>query len=338
MIDPLIRLEPRSGIADERAGHWERSTTLECKNPAVSGFFTPLRYPGGKGRLGPWLAELMMHNRIAGGWYVEPYAGGAGAALFLLTQGYAEHIVINDADPLVHAFWQAATTQTEELVSLIESTPVTMETRVAQEATAARPDGSSTLQLAYAAFFLNRTSRSGILSGGVIGGRTQTGHYRLDARYNTERLITRIRRVGSLAPQITVLGLDALELLSDIGPGLPRRTLVYLDPPYFTKGSQLYRNHYRLEDHAAIAAHVRTATYPVVVTYDDCQSIRSLYRDLASTRFSLHYSTHLSRPKATEVLFSKNVALPCAPRISRSLAVRGAPVNGTNRRARSVAG
>ncbi len=338
VIEQLARLKLASGIADQQAGHWEPTTTLGCKNPAISGFFTPLRYPGGKGRLGPWLAELMMHNRIAGGWYVEPYAGGAGAALFLLTHGYAEHIVINDVDPLVHAFWKAATTQTEKLVSLIEATPVTMETRLAQEAMAARPDGSSTLQLAYAAFFLNRTSRSGILRGGVIGGRSQAGNYRLDARYNTERLVTRIRRVGSLASQITVLGLDALELLSDIGPGLPRKTLVYLDPPYFTKGSQLYRNHYQLEDHAAIAAHVRTATYPVVVTYDDCQCIRSLYRDLPSTLFSLHYSTHLSRPKATEVLFYRNAGLPCAPKISRSLVVRAVAAKGITRRTRNVAG
>jgi DNA adenine methylase len=293
-------------------------------NPAISGFVTPLRYPGGKGRLGPWLAELMTHNRIAGGWYVEPYAGGAGAALFLLTHGFVEHVVINDADPLIHAFWHVATAHTDALVAMIESRPVTMETRVAQEAVASNPNGHSLVELAYAAFFLNRTSRSGILTGGVIGGRSQAGPYRLDARYNAERLVARIKKVGSLASQITVLGLDALDLLTDAGPGLPRNTLVYLDPPYCVKGSQLYRNHYQPEDHAAIAEHVLAATYPVVVTYDDCPRSRSLYRGLPHTRFSLHYSTHLSRPKATEVLFYRGVNLPSPPKMSRSLAVHAA--------------
>jgi len=67
-------------------------------------FLTPLRYPGGKGRLGPWLAGLLEHNGLSGGWYIEPYAGGAGAALYLLTEGHVERIVINDADPVVRCF------------------------------------------------------------------------------------------------------------------------------------------------------------------------------------------------------------------------------------------
>jgi DNA adenine methylase len=68
----------------------------------------------------------MRHNRISGGWYVEPYAGGAGVGLFLLTQGYVDRIVINDADPIVHAFWRAATERNSELLGLIRSTPATM--------------------------------------------------------------------------------------------------------------------------------------------------------------------------------------------------------------------
>ena len=49
--------------------------------PSGGAFVSPLRYPGGKGRLGPWLAGLMRHNGISDGRYIEPYAGGAGAAI-----------------------------------------------------------------------------------------------------------------------------------------------------------------------------------------------------------------------------------------------------------------
>ncbi len=281
-------------------------------------FLTPLRYPGGKGRLGPWLAQLMHHNGIAGGWYVEPYAGGAGVALYLLTQKYVEHIVINDADPVVHAFWSAATQKTKALIRLIKSTPVTIETWEQQKAIVASPKAYDVVEVGFAAFFLNRTNRSGILSAGVIGGKAQNGTWKLDARYNAIALCERIEHIGTLAKKITVLPMDALDLLTSAAPGFPSKCLVYLDPPYYVKGSLLYRNYYQPEDHAAIAHCVTQASYPVVVTYDDCAEVRALYKELDSSTFSLHYSTHRARPVAKEVLFYKNVSLPFDPSMTRS--------------------
>jgi DNA adenine methylase len=280
-------------------------------------FVTPLRYPGGKGRLGPWLADLMHFNGISGGWYVEPYAGGAGAALFLLMQGHVDHIIINDVDPAIYSFWRAVTGANESLLSMIRNTPITMDTWERQREVLLHPEDFDYLQVGFAAFFLNRTNRSGILSAGVIGGRAQAGKWKLDARYVSADLISRIAAIGLLAPRITVLGIDAVELLTDVGPGLPEECLVYLDPPYYVKGSQLYRNHYGPDDHAEIARCVASAEYPVVVTYDDCQEVRDLYRGLGEVNFSLHYSTHSARPLANEVLYYKNLELPSDPRMTR---------------------
>lgn len=281
-------------------------------------FTTPLRYPGGKGRLGPWIAEIMRHNRISGGWYIEPYAGGAGAALFLLTQGYVDHIVINDADPIVYAFWKAATERNSELLATIQKTPVTMDTWQRQREVIATPGKHNLVEVAFATFFLNRTNRSGILSAGVIGGKAQTGNYKLDARYNVADLVNRIKTIGAYRSRMTVLGIDALDLLTDVAPGFPRECLVYLDPPYYVKGSLLYRNHYVHEDHAAIAACVEDAAYPLIVTYDDCHEVRQLYSSFKSTNFELHYSTHSARPLTSEVLFYKNIELPSAPAMTRA--------------------
>lgn len=66
--------------------------------------YSPLRYPGGKALFAPFIAKIMENNGIAGGHYLEPYAGGAGVALDLLFHGHATHIHINDADPAVYAF------------------------------------------------------------------------------------------------------------------------------------------------------------------------------------------------------------------------------------------
>ena len=284
-------------------------------------FVTPLRYPGGKGRLGPWLAHVMSHNDLVGGWYVEPYAGGAGLALFLLTEGFVEQIVINDADPLVYAFWRAATERPRELIERILTTPATMETWYLQKSIVETQNNYDFVDIGFATFFLNRTNRSGILSAGVIGGKSQSGRWRLDARYNIPELCRRIAKIGALSNHITVLNMDALDLLTDAAPGFPKKCLVYLDPPYYLKGSQLYRNHYAPDDHAVIAECVACAEYPVIVTYDDCPEIRNLYDGLSSVTFSLHYSTHTARPKASEALFYKNINLPFDPLMSRSFRV-----------------
>ena len=170
----------------------------------------------------------------------------------------------------------------------------------------------------FAAFFLNRTSRSGILAGGAIGGKAQAGEYKMDARFNREDLATRVLVIGAMHRQITVLGMDALDLLQDCSRGFQPKTLVYLDPPYYIKGSQLYRNFYKHNDHQAIAQCVATAQYPLLVSYDNCPQIRRLYKSLRSSTFTLQYSTHLARPTAKEVLFYANLALPSRPVLTRS--------------------
>ncbi|MNZ84392.1 D12 class N6 adenine-specific DNA methyltransferase [compost metagenome] len=280
-------------------------------------FVTPLRYPGGKGRLGAWLAELIRHNDLQDGCYIEPYAGGAGAAVFLLANEYIDRIVINDADPVVHAFWWAVLNDTDRFVDLILSTPVTMDTWHEQRQVLALESAEDLTKLGFATFFMNRTNRSGIIKGGVIGGQGQTGKYKLDARYNKKALADRVSRLGGMRDRVQLFNMDAMDLLSSDSIDLNDDCLVYLDPPYYQKGSQLYRNHYQPEDHAEIAEVVKSLKTPWLVTYDSCEEIRALYSDAKGVEFSLHYSTHLARPKAQEALFYGNIFLNSAPQLKR---------------------
>lgn len=285
-------------------------------------FASPLRYPGGKGRMGPWLATLMQANGLKGGCYVEPYAGGAGAALFLLLQGYAQRIVINDADPAIYAFWDAAVNHTEALIDKILKCPPSLEARATAKRILEQTQDHSRIDVAFAAFLLNRTNRSGILNGGVIGGLAQNGAYKIDARYRASNLIARIRAIGAQRDKIRVYGLDALEFFRTIGAKLPRKkVLIYLDPPYYIKGSQLYRNCYRHDDHVAVGKLVKTFSRPVLVTYDDTPAIRRIYKGMSWTVFSLKYSTHINRPLASEILFYKHLTLPTPPALTRRVSL-----------------
>ena len=143
----------------------------------MNSFFSPLRYPGGKRKLYGFFSQLIKVNNLDKGVYAEPFAGGAGLALKLLFKGDVGHIFINDIDKSLHAFWESVLNHTADLCELINVTPVNMEIWYLQQSIQMNPGEASTLELGFSTFYLNRTNRSGILKGGVIGGKDQAGSY-----------------------------------------------------------------------------------------------------------------------------------------------------------------
>ena len=123
----------------------------------------------------------------------EPYAGGCGLALSLLFSGFVSDIHINDIDPAIWSFWHSLLNRTEEFIKLIEKTPVNVKEWKRQRRIIQSDGVDDPMKLGFAAFFLNRTNRSGIIKrGGVIGGLDQTGNYEIDCRYNKDELSRRI--------------------------------------------------------------------------------------------------------------------------------------------------
>jgi DNA adenine methylase len=268
----------------------------------LSSYHSPLRYPGGKTKLTEYVKALFRHNNLLGGHYVEAYAGGASIALELAIQEYASHVHINDLDPSVWAFWQSVLHHTGTLCDLISNTPVTMETWYEQRAIQADKNAAGELELGFSTFFLNRTNRSGILKAGVIGGKNQTGNFKIDARFNKDELIERIQLVAQHRAQISLYRLDAIQLLDEVVTTLPEDTLVYLDPPYYIKGGDLYEHHYQHDDHAAVAAAAGRIRQHCMVSYDDVPQIRELYRDYQFVSYSLSYCAQ-NRYRGTEAIF-----------------------------------
>ena len=206
--------------------------------------FTPLRYPGGKAKLARFVKKLLEKNDLLDGHYVEPYAGGAGIAVELLLQEYVSHIHINDINRPVHAFWKSVLHNTEELLQLIKDTKPSVRAWDKQKKIYGNQSEHDDLALGFATFFLNRTNRSGILNGGMIGGRDQSGEWKIDARYNAKALADRVVAIAKLKRSITLTKLDAEIFLKRKVSKLPPNTLIYLDPPYYAKGKALYHDFY----------------------------------------------------------------------------------------------
>ena len=250
---------------------------------------------------------------------MEPFAGGAGSALTLLFSEHVQEIIINDADICIYYFWHSVLNDTDRFTRLISDTPITVEEWRRQREIYRNAQHHSPLEVGFATFFLNRCNRSGIIKGaGVIGGLMQEGPYKIDARYNKVDLIARIESIASYRSRITIFNLDAILFLEQVEASADlQRTFIYLDPPYYIKGKELYLNHYNHEDHVQLCTYLRSR--PMlnwVLTYDNATEIINIYHEEHVVPFSLSYSAHSRREGKEILIYNPRLVIPHHPTIA----------------------
>lgn len=272
---------------------------------------SPLRYPGGKACLFDLTVNFLRLNGLLQRKYAEPYSGGCGLALSLLFSGHVTSIHLNDLDRSVWAFWMSVLHQTEDLIHLIESTPLSVDEWRKQRDIQWRKADADVLELGFSTFFLNRTNRSGIIhSGGVIGGLNQNGKWKIDCRFNKPDLIKRIKRISLYRNRIKVYNEDAEKFMDQLENGIADDVVVYIDPPYYEKGSKLYRNAYRAADHERLSRRISRLDVPWFLTYDNIPEIRRLYADFPSAELDIGYSVQTKRRGSEILVASKYLRLP----------------------------
>lgn len=261
---------------------------------------SPLRYPGGKSKFVPVIKQILEQNNCFGH-FVEPYAGGSSVALAMLFEGCCTDIHLNDLDAGIYSFWKSVIEDTDNLIRLIQDTPITLEEWNKQKAILFNANSPSVLELGFATFFLNRTNRSGILKAGIIGGKEQSGKYKLSDRFNKSDLIQRIEKIAEKSSQIHLYHENAEDWILTLDQFVPSSSLVYADPPYYVQGSSLYREFYRPENHRRLKSSLDALKLPWLLSYDNVDEIKELYCDYQQKEVSFSYSVHRS-VKATELL------------------------------------
>jgi DNA adenine methylase len=233
----------------------------------------------------------------------EPFAGGAGASLTLLYLEETREIYINDADPAIHDFWWTLVNRPKPFINMLSRIRVSVAEWRRQRDAYGTSSRLSMIRRGFAAFFLNRCNRSGIIiNAGPIGGIEQDGKWKLNARFNKAELIRRCERVSEYGKRIHVSSDDGMDFIQNLEA---KSTFFFVDPPYFEKGPMLYLNALDREYHAALATRLRKMQDTAwVLTYDDCSEIRRMYRGWAKIRpFSLCYSV-AGRRSGKEVLIT----------------------------------
>lgn len=265
--------------------------------------YSPLRYPGGKAKMIPFFQNLICQNNWEDKTYIEPFAGGANVALSLLIEGYIQKIIINDADHAIYSFWHSILKHPKKFIQKIKRCNLNLEEWHCQKRIFLNPQ-SSELDLGFAAFYLNRTNFSGVLSAGPLGGLSQNGPYKLDARFTKETLINKIKLISGYEKHIIVTCKDAIDLIKEIQP--QKDYLIYFDPPYYVQGRKLYTSFYQPQDHEKLATLVQKLKAPCIVTYDNVPAIKQLYAHMNTKEFSIQYSAN-RHVNAKEVMFYQKI-------------------------------
>lgn len=271
---------------------------------------SPLRYPGGKYKMYKYVAQLIKDNDC--NTYIEPFCGGAAVALELLFNGVVKKIIINDYDYTIYCFWDSVLNRTDELIELILQADVSMEEWHKQKAIREDLDNYNSLEIGFSTFFLNRTNRSGIIDkAGPIGGFSQQGDYPIDCRFNKERLVEQIKKIGEMKNCIKVYNLEALDFIDDVILKT-RKAFIFFDPPYYGKGPGLYTNFYSHGDHANLAQAIlkKLKGRKWIVTYDNVNAIKNMYSKVDSVEFELKYSLQSKRAGSEVMFFSKQIQRP----------------------------
>ena len=237
---------------------------------------SPLRYPGGKSRIYYKVQPILLSDAYKE--YAEPFSGGFGLGLLFLKEKIVNKVYINDLDVNIYSFWKLATTDLNYIqinikrISEFKNTDEWMKERENQ-LRILNSNRYGFKKKGFATLFLNRVNRSGILGAGPIGGAGQKGAYKINCRFNFERILDQLSWIFSERKNIKVTNLN----YDDFVRSLNNDVFIFFDPPYVVKGVKLYMNDFKEEDHIMLQDFILKIRNPWILTYDNVQLIQRLY-------------------------------------------------------------
>lgn len=272
-----------------------------------------IRYPGSKERLAYQILRyfpldmsgplFMDHNR----WdYREPFFG-AGAIGFRILELLPPSCKawLNDIDYGIISLWQSVLQMPDQLSELIHH--FTPSTQLYNEYKKSDGDRSILpIEAAFRKLALHQMSYSGLgaMSGGPLGGQSQgNSRYRIDCRWSRERLQKDVFELHSTLSNITDLRLTCGDYSRLFAPG--KNVFMYLDPPYYQKGKDLYKYAMSPDDHFVLAKRLRATPHNWIMSYDDSPVIRGLYNWAHIEELEATYTVYTgngNRPKNKEIL------------------------------------
>ncbi len=239
-----------------------------------------IRYPGGKNKISSQIMSFIP-NGIE---FREPFFGGGAIGLKVLKEGRFSKYWFNDLDKHLVALWLAIQNAPEQLCKMINNfAPQVDDFEIISNYLLKSND--SGIKEGFFKLVIHQISYSGLgmMAGGPIGGKKQQSKYSIGCRWSPDYLIKKIKTINKLLSEndVKFTSLDYSELLAD-------DCFLFLDPPYFNKGEQLYQYGFTGK-HEELANKLK-GRKNWFLCYDDCSEVRQLYNWAQIKEIDIKYS------------------------------------------------
>jgi DNA adenine methylase len=260
------------------------------------------RYPGGKKKLCSVIFNEMKDYIHEVEEYKEVFFGAGSVGIHLLNEFKdANHnlkrLYLNDKDYNVYCLWKAVIFNHEELIEKIKSFTPKVENfyEFKEYLTSDWHHKNDEMETAFRKIAIHQISYSGLgtKSGGPLGGKEQKSKYKIDCRWSPDFMIKKILKLYDLFKDYEIL--VSKQDFSDHING--ENAFVYLDPPYFEKGNELYQLSFSESDHVRMAQELKKSNSKWMVSYDDQPEIRELYDWANIIEVNVKYSINTIREK-----------------------------------------
>ena len=255
---------------------------------------TLFRYPGGKSKLSkPILCELNKHSSTE---YREPFFGGGSIGIkFLEGNNNIQKVWINDKDPAICVLWHSVINEPEYLKSKVLNFIPTTESFYQFKHDLLHNE-SNHIDHGFKKLVIHQISYSGlgVKSGGPLGGKNQKSKYKIDCRWSPKHICKEIDKLNKLFSRfdVTCTCKDFEELIC-----APGDALLYLDPPYYIKGGDLYQFSFSTADHKKLSKLLNSTSHKWVLSYDSHPDVYKMYECSRIETVNANYSITTSRVK-----------------------------------------
>lgn len=247
---------------------------------------TPLRYPGGKSKAIKKILPLVPEFDE----FREPFLGGASVYLALRQQFPEKKYWINDLNRDLYYFWISLRDHYKDLVEQIKKIKSIEDNGRLLHKKLVTNTPKTDIEKGVRFFVLNRITFSGTIE---AGGYSQGA---FDTRF-TASSIDRLQDVYPLLKNTLITNSDYEELINKSGENV----FIFLDPPYLSATkSRLYGKNGNLHtnfDHKRFAEVMKNTKHKWLITYDDCDEIRSLFSFANIISWEFQYGMNNYRQK-----------------------------------------
>lgn len=238
---------------------------------------SPLRYVGAKFKQRKNLASIIQklcpnHKEIQ---YRELFCGSGAVALELLESGCFNSYWLNDNDYAVYAYWNSIKDHYFWLKEYLRGNyhNVTESEFLAYRAgllsIKRMPADKELVEIAIEKLIVQRHSFNG------MGTKSSSPIKNIEGRWNQRNLRNALNQIHALLCKndTKITQGDFERLIWDTSTP----AFLYIDPPYFKMGDDLYQTGFTERDHVRLAQALKESGQPFLLSYDYCVEVLDLY-------------------------------------------------------------